>query len=175
VSHNGGMTASVEADNPGGKRPLRPARPRRNCRPRDRLGRPLPYGATGVEVPPADLLRTPAQALCEAQRLFAAGLPFHAHEVFEDIWKASAGGERELWRGLAQLAVGVTHAARGNRRGAVSLLRRGADAIAPYAAGHPHGLDVAAVRQWADTAVQQVSQAGAVPGPPPLPCPAHDC
>ena len=53
----------------------------------------------------------------EAQRLLDAGLPFHAHEVLEAAWKAAPPDERELWRGLAQLAVGLTHLQRGNGRG----------------------------------------------------------
>ncbi|WP_261993079.1 DUF309 domain-containing protein, partial [Streptomyces sp. adm13(2018)] len=44
-------------------------------------------------------------------RLLDAGMPFHAHEVFEDAWKSGPASERDLWQGLAQLAVGLTHAA----------------------------------------------------------------
>ncbi len=43
------------------------------------------------------------------------------------------GQERELWRGLAQVAVGLTHARRGNAGGAVALLRRGAGHVAEFA------------------------------------------
>ncbi|MER6901906.1 DUF309 domain-containing protein, partial [Amycolatopsis sp. NPDC000740] len=78
----------------------------RNARPRDGLGRPLPYGSDGVPRQPEGVQRTPAETLAEAQHLLDAGRPFHAHEVFEDAWKATDGPERELWRGLAQLAVG---------------------------------------------------------------------
>jgi uncharacterized protein len=80
-------------------------------------------------------------------RLLAAGQPFRAHEVFEAAWKSAAGPDRELWRGLAQVAVGITHALRGNSRGAVALLRRGAGQVAahPFAArGDVDGLFVAA-------------------------------
>src|SRR4051812_36827422 len=101
----------------------------RNARPRDGLGRPLPYGVAGVERQPEGVVRTPGESLVEAQRLLDAGMPFHAHEVLEDAWKASDAPERGLWRGLAQLAVGLTHAARGNAVGGSSLLRRGAGNI----------------------------------------------
>ena len=50
--------------------------------------------------------------------------------------------ERDLWQGLAQLAVGLTHRARGNPAGAATLLRRGAARIAPYAGAPPYGIDV---------------------------------
>jgi uncharacterized protein len=121
----------------------------RNARPRDALGRPLPYGATGEERAPEGVVRPPDRALAEAQELLDAGRPFHAHEVLEDAWKSAPESERQLWRGLAQLAVGLTHAARGNSRGAATLLERGAGNIAPYAAEPPHGIDVATLATWA--------------------------
>ena len=121
----------------------------RNARPRDALGRPLPYDAVGEERAPEGVVREPAVALDEAQRLLDAGRPFHAHEVLEDAWKSAPEAERQLWRGLAQLAVGLTHAERGNARGATTLLERGAGNLAPYAAAPPHGIDVAGLLTWA--------------------------
>jgi hypothetical protein len=121
----------------------------RNARPRDALGRPLPYGAVGEERAPEGVVRPPAEALAEAQQLLDAGRPFHAHEVLEDAWKSAPEEERQLWRGLAQLAVGLTHAARGNIRGAATLLERGANTIAPYSAAAPHGVDVSGLAAWA--------------------------
>lgn len=100
-----------------------------------------------MERQPEGVLRTPAQTLTEAQRLLDAGMPFHAHEVFEDAWKSGPAEERELWRGLAQLAVGLTHAARGNAAGGARLLLRGADRIAEF--HDPHGIDVAGLTAWA--------------------------
>ncbi|MGW4836523.1 DUF309 domain-containing protein [Streptomyces globisporus] len=121
----------------------------RNARPRDGLGRPLPYGAPGVERQPEGIVRTPPQTLTEAQRLLDAGMPFHAHEVFEDAWKSGPEDERELWRGLAQLAVGLTHSARGNTAGGARLLRRGAGALSPFAGSAPYGIEVAGLSDWA--------------------------
>ncbi|MGA5702315.1 DUF309 domain-containing protein [Peterkaempfera bronchialis] len=121
----------------------------RNARPRDGLGRPLPYGTPGVARQPEGIRRPPEETLAEAQRLLDTGMPFHAHEVFEDAWKTTPGSERELWRGLAQFAVGLTHAARGNTSGAASLLGRAADVIGPYRDQPPHGIDAAALADWA--------------------------
>ena len=106
----------------------------RNARPRDELGRPLPRSAA-QDVPrvPDDLVISPAEAAELGGRLLAEGQPFHAHEVFEAAWKSVPGQERELWRGLAQVAVGLTHARRGNASGAISLLRRGAGHVAEFA------------------------------------------
>ena len=120
----------------------------RNARPRDALGRPLPYGAEGEERAPEGVVRTPEHALAEAQELLDAGRPFHAHEVLEDAWKSAPEPERQLWRALAQLAVGLTHAARGNALGAATLLRRGAGNLAPYTDAPPHGIAVARLVTW---------------------------
>jgi hypothetical protein len=76
---------------------------------------------------------SPAEAADLGGRLLAEDRPFHAHEVFEAAWKSVPGPERELWRGLAQVAVGLTHAKRGNASGAVALLRRGAGHVAAFA------------------------------------------
>ncbi|MFC7303649.1 DUF309 domain-containing protein [Streptomyces monticola] len=129
----------------------------RNSRPRDGLGRPLPYGAPGVERQPEGIVRTPAQSLTEAQALLDEGKPFHAHEVFEDAWKSGPEEERALWRGLAQLAVGLTHAARGNVTGGARLLRRGAGAIGA-AAPVPYGIDIAGLTAWAEELAARVER-----------------
>lgn len=132
----------------------------RNARPRDELGRPLPHGAPGVAGVPDDLRLSPEESLLEAQRLLDAGRAFQAHEVLESSWKAAPDAERELWRGLAQLAVGLTHAGRGNPVGAMELLSRGADRIEEYATQPPHGVDVAGLVGWARALVGRVERSG---------------
>ncbi|MUN38061.1 DUF309 domain-containing protein [Actinomadura litoris] len=119
----------------------------RNARPRDAYGRPLPHGVGGIPTMPDDLHLEPAEALVQAQRLLDDDRPFHAHEVLEAVWKAAAEDERELWRGLAQVAVGVTHLRRGNLKGAQALLSRAADRLEPFTANPPHGIDVDGVVQ----------------------------
>lgn len=121
----------------------------RNARPRDAAGRPLPHGATGVERVPDDLVLTADESVTEAQRLLDDGLPFPAHDVLEAAWKAAPPQEKELWRGLAQLAVGLTHAQRGNTRGAVSLLTRAAERLGSWVGPAPAQLDVAGLARWA--------------------------
>ncbi|MER5184657.1 DUF309 domain-containing protein [Streptomyces sp. NPDC002896] len=125
----------------------------RNARPRDGLGRPLPYGAEGVARQPEGVPRDPRETVAEAQSLLDAGRPFHAHEVFEDAWKSGPAEERALWRGLAQLAVGLTHAARGNATGGARLLRRGAAGIEDWRSAsrrdRPYGIAVSELVLWA--------------------------
>ncbi|MFJ8826918.1 DUF309 domain-containing protein [Streptomyces sp. NPDC102467] len=130
----------------------------RNARPRDGLGRPLPYGTPGVDRQPEGVVRTPAETLAEAQDLLDAGRPFHAHEVFEDAWKSGPESERALWRALAQMAVGLTHAARGNARGGARLLRRGADVLAAWRGIAPASLDTEGLVRWARALAAQVDQ-----------------
>jgi len=129
----------------------------RNARPRDSLGRPLPYGSAGVTRVPDDLVLPPREALAEAQRLLDDDLPFHAHEILEGSWKAAPEAERELWQGLAQLAVGLTHVRRGNAPGAVTLLTRGRARVEPYRESGAYGIDVAGLVAWADDAVTRLT------------------
>ncbi|AWZ06827.1 hypothetical protein DRB89_21865, partial [Streptomyces sp. ICC4] len=133
----------------------------RSARPRDGLGRPLPYGAQGVGRQPEGVVRTPAESVAQAQRLLDAGKPFHAHEVFEDAWKSGPEEQAPLWRGLAQLAVGLTHSARGNAVGGARLLRRGADVLAGR-----DGTGAAAAPETGRAAAQVAAPGQAVAAPP---------
>jgi hypothetical protein len=120
----------------------------RNSRARDALGRPLPRGVHGVAPLPDGFVLPPHETLAEAQRLLDAGYPFQAHEVLEAAWKSAPPHERDLWQGLAQLAVGLTHALRGNVAGAAALLARGADRLA-RCPDVPYCTDVPALVDWA--------------------------
>ena len=153
----------------------RAGRPR-NARPRDELGRPLPRAAPQpvTTAAPADL--TPSESAGIGGSLLLDGHPFHAHEVFEDAWKAATGPERDLWQGLAQVAVGLTHARRGNARGAAALLARGASRLRDYAgraeaAGvsgplRPYGIDVAFVATCAGELAARIERDGLAALPP---------
>jgi len=102
----------------------------------------------------------PDQALATAQLLLDTDMPFQAHEVLEAAWKAAPVAERDLWQGLAQLAVGITHAKRGNARGAAALLRRGAARLVGYPPAGPHGIDVAVLQARAEEIAAQVEREG---------------
>lgn len=134
----------------------------RNSRPRDSLGRPLPYGSPDVARAPEGVVRTPTETLMQAQQLLDSGLPFHAHEVFEDAWKSSSGPDRELWKGMAQLAVGLTHLSRGNHRGSQTLLGRGTGAVARFAEQPPYGMDITGIVRWATELTSELDAAQAV-------------
>ena len=126
-------------------------------RARDAAGRPVPAGSPDAVEPVPEQALPPAEALALARALLAEGRPFFAHDVLEARWKVAPADERDLWQGLAQVCVGLTHLQRGNRVGGVRLLRRGADRLAGWSGGgHSHGVDVAAVvaaaREHADAA-----------------------
>ncbi len=132
----------------------------RNARPRDALGRPLAKGEAGEPVLPDGISVTAEWAVTTAQQLLDDGRPFHAHEVLEAAWKSAEPAERDLWQGLAQLAVGLTHARRGNARGAATLLRRGSARLDPYLGTAPHGIDVAGVAAQASELAAKIEQHG---------------
>jgi len=132
----------------------------RSARARDAYGRPLARGERGEERVPDDYAAPPAEALAEAQRLLDADRPFHAHEVLEAVWKSSPEAERDLWQGLAQLAVGLTHVRRGNAQGAQALLRRAADRIAPYGDEQGYGIDVAGLAAGARRLADRIGAGG---------------
>jgi hypothetical protein len=145
-----GRTSSEEDPDSGpGTRDRDAAGRARQARPRDRLGRPLPYGSPGVEPVPDEPL-PPLDTVAAAQKLLADGRPFSAHEVYEARWKAGPDAERELWQGLAQLCVAITHAERGNRVGAMRLLGRARRRLESYAptGGPTYGLDLGHVLGW---------------------------
>ncbi|GAA3472505.1 DUF309 domain-containing protein [Nonomuraea roseola] len=123
----------------------------RNARPRDEYGRPLPHGAEGVERVPDDYAPSAEQAMTDAMAFLRDHRPFHAHEVFEGRWKCAPEQERELWQGLAQICVGLTHLQRGNGRGALTLLARGAAGIQRYGTPYEEMAGVAlALREDSD-------------------------
>jgi uncharacterized protein len=99
-----------------------------------------------------------------AQGLLDSDQPFQAHEVLEASWKSAPQADRDLWQGLAQIAVGLTHAQRGNAAGAAALLRRGAGRLRGYLPPKgqkgPHGVDVPGVVAMAGTLADRIERDG---------------
>lgn len=58
---------------------------------------------------------------------------FEAHEVLEDLWRPMPLDDphRCVMQGLVQIAVALHHCSTGNRTGALSVMRRAANNIAP--------------------------------------------
>lgn len=117
---------------------------------------------------PDDLTVTPDEAVDLAQRLLDEDRPFTAHEVLEIAWKSAPAEQRQLWRALAQLAVGLTHLQRENLRGAVALLHRARDGIREFTGPAPAGLDLTGLARYAaDLAERLTADPTAAPVAPP--------
>jgi len=133
-------------------------------RPRDHLGRPLPWGARGgLELEDYDAL-----SLEENHRLgtehMRAGRYFPAHEAWETCWKQARGTEdAEFFKGLSQLGAGYVHLLRGNAHGAARLLRRGAGRVSAYPPGH-RGIDTRGAATAAERLALAVERGEVVPG-----------
>ena len=83
-------------------------------------------------------------SLEEGLDLIRRGEYFAAHEVLEDVWRASEPQERDFYQGLVHVAVAWYQAGRGNRYGCSRQLEKARRRLAPYAPSH-RGLDVAAL------------------------------
>ena len=85
------------------------------------------------------------QPYVECIRLYNTGRHWHAHEVLEDLWRATADPQRRLFfQGIIQLAAAFVHAERGNMRGVRRLLAKASAKLA--AAPSPYlALDVSAL------------------------------
>jgi hypothetical protein len=135
----------------------------RNARPRDEAGRPLAKGAAGVGETDESAATTPPDVLASAQRALDEGRPFTAHEYLETAWHHATDDERDLWQGLAQFAVALTHVQRGNTSGALALFERSSERLLPYAGTEPHDIDVDAVRGTAAAFADAIAAGQPVP------------
>lgn len=76
--------------------------------------------------------------------LLDCGLFFSCHEYFEGVWRRMQGPDRLFYHGLIQVGAAFYHHEKGNRHGAVTLLRRALDKLSPYRPRHL-GLGVGAL------------------------------
>jgi predicted metal-dependent hydrolase len=83
-----------------------------------------------------------------ALALFEAGAWFTCHEVLEHLWLDETRPERDVYKGILQIAVGLLHAENGNHAGALRLLERGAGHLVPFQPAR-FGVDLAALRDEA--------------------------
>ena len=91
--------------------------------------------------------------LHEGLRCFHSGAFFEAHEHWESVWLAAQEPERTFLQALIQVAASFHHFQRGNRAGAISLLRsalRRLDIYPEVFAGVAVAPLRAAIRVWLD-------------------------
>ena len=148
--------------------PTAPGKPRddRGERPRDELGRPLPWGSESKLV----LLDYDSFSIEKNHELaigyFNAGQFFSAHEAWEGAWRrAKNTPDEEFFKGLAQLGAGYTHYLRGNPSGASILIDRGTTRIAAYGANHLgiRGIELRAACEPHIEACRKAAEDGSAP------------
>ena len=134
-------------------------------RPRDELGRPLPWGeASMLHLPDFDAMSLHDNDRA-ARRFLAERNYFGAHEAWETAWKQAKGtGDEELFKGLSQMGAGYVHLLRGNAHGAITLLRRGASRVGAYPVG-TKGIDTAALAGRMEADAAAVEDGSLLPGP----------
>ncbi len=80
--------------------------------------------------------------------LFEAGAWFTCHEVLEHLWLDEIRPQRDVYKGILQIAVGLLHEENGNRAGALRLLERGTGHLVPFLSVW-FGVDLATLRDEA--------------------------
>jgi hypothetical protein len=85
--------------------------------------------------------------IAEALALVRAGRGFEAHELLEDLWRAAAPPERDLYQGLVHVAVATYQDGRGNAVGRTRQLEKAVRRLAPYAPSY-EGVDIDALLGW---------------------------
>ncbi len=133
-------------------------------RPRDRLGRPLDWGAeTELVLEDYDALTLEQNHELGREHTRAARY-FAAHEAWETAWKQARGSdEAEFFKGLSQMGAGYVHLQRGNAHGAVTLLRRAARRVGAYPDGH-EGIATQRLRDRLESDAASVERGELVPG-----------
>jgi len=130
-------------------------------RPRDRTGRPLPYGTSDVPlIEPADPT-TVEEALELGVKRWDQRRYFECHELLELAWKQGPEEDRDLWKGVIQVAVAGVHLQRSNPIGARRLLDRALGRLAGQPAVR-RGIDVEGLRRTVGAALVRLD-AGELP------------
>ncbi|MEX1178861.1 MAG: DUF309 domain-containing protein [Nitriliruptor sp.] len=145
----------------GQDRDRRPDGRPENARPRDRTGRPLPYGTTGVPVTEEHEPVTVEEALLLGVGLWNDERLFEAHECLEHVWHAAPDADRDLWQGVIQVAVAGVHLQRGNLEGAVRTFDKAHRRLSRYPDVH-RGIDVEQLVVFCEGATAALRDAGAV-------------
>jgi uncharacterized protein len=105
--------------------------------------------------------------LFEGVRLFNEEQFFEAHEVLEDVWRASAAPDKKFLQGLTQLAVAFHHHSTGNEVGCRSVMARALRNISSYPEGR-FGLDTTEIVEAVAPCQQALDQSKPFPALPKL-------
>ncbi len=109
-----------------------------------------------VATPSAGCMDSPPALLLQGIAEFNAGAYWTCHETLEMLWRQEPRPVRALYQGILQIGVGFLHLQRGNRAGALKVLRRGLARLE----GMPEicqGVDVAGLRRTAQAVADRVA------------------
>jgi predicted metal-dependent hydrolase len=84
----------------------------------------------------------------EGLALVRGGRGFDAHELFEELWRAAAPAERDLYQGLVHVAVATYQDGRGNAVGRTRQLEKALRRLTPYGPSY-EGIEIEALLAWA--------------------------
>jgi uncharacterized protein len=101
-------------------------------------------------------------ALERGLALFNRGEFFHAHEVWEDWWRATTHPEKQTIQGMVQLAVSMHHFSTGNLAGAKSVMKRALRNL-EGAQTKFHGVDMVQLRSDMQSFMEEL-KTGNAPG-----------
>jgi uncharacterized protein len=87
---------------------------------------------------------------------------FEAHEVWEELWLASAEPDKTFLQGIIQIAAAFHHHLRDNNRGACSLLQAGLRRVKPFPADH-FGIDLESLRSQSIAWIAVLTSGNPVP------------
>jgi predicted metal-dependent hydrolase len=93
-----------------------------------------------------DCLKALPELAVRAIAMFNAGDYYKQHDALEELWRETDRPVRALYQAILQVGVGYFQATRGNRRGALKMLKRGLEKLA-LLPDVCQGVDVQALRQ----------------------------
>ena len=86
---------------------------------------------------------------------FNAGDYFTCHEFLEELWLEKQGPERELYKGILQIGIGLRHLQRDNINGARRLLENGSNLVEPFAPIY-FGIDLLSLQRDARSVLRRL-------------------
>ena len=102
--------------------------------------------------------------IAEGLALLRDGRGFDAHELFEELWRAAAPSERDLYQGLVHVAVATYQDGRGNAVGRTRQLEKALRRLGPYAPSY-EGIDIDSLLAWTRASLA-AQHCGPLPEPP---------
>jgi hypothetical protein len=97
--------------------------------------------------------------------LINQGSYFAAHDVLEDVWRATHGWTKPFYQGMVQVAIWLHHYSTGNFVGAQSVLKKCRANLSEFPASFC-GVDLAELQSQLESWQSAMAQSG--PCPPPV-------